>query len=140
MKGYFVTVFLLFFFISLYAQNSKKDYSDAFKLIEAWLDAQKDYEQLPGISASIVHDQEVLWSGAFGLANMEKKVNADPSTICSICSISKLFTSVAIMKLYDEGKLRLDDKISDLLPWYNLEQDNLVRIVFGLSDLLSIFE
>jgi len=122
MKHYFFTTLLLFFFLSNYGQKEDKDYSDAFKLIEAWLDAQKDYEQLPGISASIIQDQEVLWSGAFGLANMEKKVNADPSTICSICSISKLFTSVAIMKLYDEGKLRLDDKISDLLPWYNLEQ------------------
>ena len=44
------------------------------------------------------------------------------STLFSICSISKLFTSVAIMKLYDDGKLRLDDHIDDLLPWYNLEQ------------------
>jgi CubicO group peptidase (beta-lactamase class C family) len=26
------------------------------------------------------------------------------------------------MKLYDEGKLRLDDKVSDLLPWYDLDQ------------------
>lgn len=122
MKGYLVTVFLLFFFISLFAQNDKRDYTDAFKLIEAWLDAQKDYEQLPGISASIIHDQEVLWSGAFGMANVEGKINTQPSTICSICSISKLFTSVAIMKLYDEGKLRLDDKVNDLLPWYNLKQ------------------
>ncbi len=49
-------------------------------------------------------------------------MNTETNTICSICSISKLFTATAIMKLYDEGKLRLDDKVSDLLPWYNLDQ------------------
>jgi CubicO group peptidase (beta-lactamase class C family) len=91
-------------------------------LIEVWLEAQKDFEDLPGITAIAVKDQQLLWSNGFGMANREEGVMAEPSTIFSICSISKLFTSVAIMKLYDEGKLRLDDEIGDLLPWFNLEQ------------------
>lgn len=113
---------LSLFIFKAKAQNDKKDYSEALKLVEVWLDAQKDYENLPGLSAIIVQDQEVLWEGAFGMANKEENVKSTPSTICSICSISKLFTSVAIMKLYDEGKLRLDDNVDDLLPWYNLKQ------------------
>ncbi|MGB5481954.1 MAG: serine hydrolase domain-containing protein, partial [Eudoraea sp.] len=117
-------LFLLicFFYLNTSAQESQKDYSEAFKIIEVWLDAQKDYEKLPGISAAIIKDQEIIWSGAFGKANIEADVNTETNTICSICSISKLFTATAIMKLYDEGKLRLDDKVSDLLPWYNLDQ------------------
>ncbi|MCK4746034.1 MAG: beta-lactamase family protein, partial [Bacteroidales bacterium] len=117
---FIATFFLLI--SAVYSQDKKKDYSEAFQLIEIWLDAQKDYDQLPGISAVVVEDQEVLWSGAFGLANIENDMIAKSSTLYSICSISKLFTSVAIMKLYDEGKLRLDDKVDDLLPWYDLEQ------------------
>ena len=105
-----------------FAQEAKKDYTEAFKLVEVWLDAQKDFDRLPGLTAIVVEDQEVLWSGAVGLSNVEKNVKAEASTVCSICSISKLFTSVAIMKLYDEGKLRLDDRVSDLLPAYQLEQ------------------
>lgn len=100
----------------------EKNYEDAFTLIEVWLDAQRDYDKLPGITALVLDDQEVRWKGAFGMANVERSVEAEPSTLFSICSISKLFTSVAIMKLYDEGKLRLDDRVSDLLPWYNLQQ------------------
>jgi len=122
MKRIYLTTVISFLIFAGYSQNLKKDYSDAFKLIEVWLDAQKDYEQLPGITAIIVKDQEVLWTGAFGLANIKDSLEADPSTLFSICSISKLFTAVAIMKLYDEGKLRLDDLVCDLLPWYNLEQ------------------
>ena len=104
------------------AQENKTDYTEALKLIEVWLDAQRDYDRVPGMSVIIVDNQEVLWSGAFGMANMEDQVTASPATLYSICSISKLFTSVAIMKLYDDGKLRLDDEIQDLLPWYDLPQ------------------
>jgi CubicO group peptidase (beta-lactamase class C family) len=113
---------LVFSWLTAPAQNVEKDYSDAFRLVEVWLDAQKDYEQLPGLTAIVVEDQEVLWSGAFGFANPAKKIEAEPSTRFSICSISKLFTSVAIMKLYDEGKIRLDDEVREVLPSYTLKQ------------------
>jgi CubicO group peptidase (beta-lactamase class C family) len=123
MKKTYLFILLAFSSITLLSQDDKKDYSEAFKLIEVWLDAQQDFEQLPGISAIVVEDQEVMWTGAFGFANPETKVASEPATLYSICSISKLLTSVAIMKLYDEGKLRLDDNVADLLPWYNLKQD-----------------
>ena len=122
MKKYYFTLFLFLLISIAYSQENKKDYSEAFKLVEVWLEAQKDFDNLPGLTAIVIDDQEVLWSGAVGLSNVEKNVKAEASTLCSICSISKLFTSVAIMKLYDEGKLRLDDRISDLLPAYKLKQ------------------
>ena len=122
MKKILIVLILISSCFFAFAGESKQDYSDAFKVIEVWLDAQKDFDKLPGISAIIVDDQEVIWEGAFGYANPEDMVKATPKTLYSICSISKLFTSVAIMKLYDEGKLRLDDEIGDLLPWYDLKQ------------------
>ncbi len=120
MKKLALIIFLFFTSSIIHAQE--KDYTEAFELIEAWLEAQKDYENLPGLSAIVVEDQKVLWKGAFGYANAADKTKSATNTLYSICSISKLFTSIAIMKLYDEGKLRLDDKISDLLPWFNLKQ------------------
>lgn len=108
--------------LALYARDEQKNYSEAINIIEVWLDAQRDFDKLPGISASVTEGQELIWSGAFGFANVENKIETTPATLGSICSISKLFTSVAIMKLYDDGKLRLDDRIEDLLPWYDLEQ------------------
>ena len=65
---------------------------EAINLIKVWLDAQKDYEEIPGISMAIVHDQELLYSGGFGFSNPSKKIPANSKTINSICSISKLFT------------------------------------------------
>ena len=122
MRRYYFTLCLSLLISTIYSQENKKDYTEAFKLVEVWLEAQKDFDKLPGLTAIVIEDQKVLWSGAVGLANVEKNIKAEASTLCSICSISKLFTSVAIMKLYDEGKLRLDDQVSDLLPAYKLEQ------------------
>ncbi|MBO3117546.1 beta-lactamase family protein [Winogradskyella sp. DF17] len=123
MKKSIVILFCYFLVLSsLNAQEETKNYDEAFKLIEVWLDAQKDYEKLPGISVAVVKDQETIWSAAYGKANEDADVSTKTTTLCSICSISKLFTSVAIMKLYDEGKLRLDDQLKDILPRFNLKQ------------------
>ncbi len=122
MKVLFLIIVLASVPLCIFPQDVQKDYSEAIRLIEVWLDAQRDYEKLPGITAAIVDDQEMIWSGAFGKANVEENIAAQSSTLGSICSISKLFTSVAVMKLYDEGMLRLDDRIDEVLPWYNLEQ------------------
>jgi CubicO group peptidase (beta-lactamase class C family) len=122
MKKLIITCLIILSVISGFSQQEKKDYSEALQIIVAWLDTQKDFDKLPGISAALIEDQEIIWTGAYGFANPGNKTSMKSSTIFSICSISKLFTSVAIMKLYDEGKLRLDDRIDDLLPWYDLEQ------------------
>lgn len=122
MKSYFTLLLCSLLSILSLAQTDDKNFDEAFLLVEVWLEAQKDFEKLPGISAAVMDDQEIIWSGAVGLANAEKNLKTQAKTLCSICSISKLFTSVAIMKLYDEGKLRLDDLVSDHLPAYNLQQ------------------
>ena len=102
--------------------NDKNTFSEAIRIMDTWLEAQRDYDRLPGISAAVVRDQEILWSKGFGFADLSKKVETTPQTIYSICSISKLFTSIAVMQLRDAGKLRLDDRAAEVLPWFNLRQ------------------
>ena len=43
--------------------------TEAIFLIETWLDAQRAYQRIPGLSAAVVRDQELVWSGGFGLAD-----------------------------------------------------------------------
>lgn len=105
---------------ALSAQERGMD--EALHLAGVWLDAQLAYDKLPGMSVAIVQGQDVLWSQGFGYANPETRVPATPATLYSICSISKLFTSVGVMRLYDEERIRLDDRVQDVLPWYTLRQ------------------
>ncbi len=121
MKKIFLAL-LLFKLSFSYCQEKTSSYKDAFHLINIWLEAQKDYEAIPSIMGVVVEDQQVIWHGAFGKSNLTENRVSDPNTICSICSISKTFTAVAIMKLVDEGKVGLDDKVKDILTFYNIDQ------------------
>jgi CubicO group peptidase (beta-lactamase class C family) len=100
-----------------------EDLSNELALAESWLAAQRAYDHVPGLSAAIVHDQELLWSGASGFSDLESQRPAEADTIYGICSISKLFTGIAVMQLRDQGKVGLDDPVSTLLPWFNLKQN-----------------
>jgi len=113
-------------------EESKTDYTEAIQLVEVWMNAMQKFDDIPGISAIALNDQDVIWKGAYGEANPDEGVKMEPNTICSVCSISKLFTSVSIMNLYEEGKLRLDDRLEDVMPGYNLEQQ------FELSGPITI--
>jgi CubicO group peptidase (beta-lactamase class C family) len=106
------------------AQSLKEDprVAASLHLLELWLDAQCAYENIPGLSLAVVHDQDILWSKGFGWADREKKQPATPETIYGIGSISKLFTSIAILQLRDQGKLRLDDPVAEHLPWLDIKQ------------------
>jgi len=96
--------------------------STALRLLETWVDAQVAYEGIPGASMAVVHDQTTLWSRGFGYADRDRRTPAAPSTIYGICSISKLFTSIAVMQLRDRGRLRLDDPVGKHLPWFAIKQ------------------
>ena len=95
---------------------------EAVTVVETWLDAQRAYENIPGLSAALVYDQELIWAGATGLADPDTGAPATPQTAYSICSISKLFTAIGVMQLRDVGRLRLDDRVADLLPWFDIRE------------------
>lgn len=116
---------------------AEKNHDNALALVELWLDAQHAYDRAPGVSAAIVHGQELIWSGAFGYADMENQVPATTETIYGICSISKLFTGIAAMQLRDQGKVQLDDPVEALLPWFNLTQNHETSPAITLETLLT---
>jgi len=116
-------IVFLFSSCGIQAQSLADDprVASALKVVETWIASQLDYNDIPGMSVAVVYDQELVWSRGMGFADVDKKVPASPDTIYSICSISKLFTSIGIMQLRDEGKLRLDDPIGKHLSWFDIK-------------------
>ncbi|HPI96722.1 MAG TPA: serine hydrolase, partial [Gammaproteobacteria bacterium] len=72
----------------------------------------------PGAVALVMKDDKVLYRKAFGMANLELEVKMKPDHIFRIGSITKQFTASAILKLRDEGKLSLDDEITEYIEDY----------------------
>ena len=91
------------------------------KAAEKWLETTFRHEAVPGASVGVVHDQELVWAKGFGVADLENGTLATPDTRYSVCSISKLFTSLAAMQLRDAGALDLDAPVSQYLDWFEIK-------------------
>ena len=94
----------------------------ALAIVDAWIESVRDYEEVPGISVGFVVDQSMLFSKGYGFANPRRKRAAAADSIYSICSISKLFTSIGVMQLRDAGALTLRDPVAEHLDWFEIGQ------------------
>ena len=76
-----------------------------------------EYNQFTG-SILVTENGKVIYRKGFGLANRETNTPNEPATRHRLASVTKQFTSMAIMQLVAEGKLRLDVPITTYLPAY----------------------
>lgn len=72
---------------------------------------------MPGGVISVVAREGLLDEMSFGLANLESKTPMDARRRFEIGSISKLFTSLVVNRLVDDGLLELDESLGDVLLW-----------------------
>ena len=117
--GFLVTVILsvisYFITVPLAAQplNVKKLAVDYDKML---LEQFKPDET--GCAALVAKDSQVIYTRAFGMANLELNVPMQPDMVFRIGSITKQFTAVAILQLMEQGKLSLQDDITKFIPDY----------------------
>jgi CubicO group peptidase (beta-lactamase class C family) len=91
-------------------------------LFSAWLEGQIAIRQLPGAVVGVVSDQDLIWAKGFGHADVEAGRPMELDTRFRMASHSKLFTATAIMQLREKGKVRLDDPVTEYLPWFAFRQ------------------
>lgn len=68
-----------------------------------------------GITMSVYKPQEGMWIGAAGMADLHNAVDMQSCNISRVGSTVKMYTAVTVLKLQEEGKIDLDDKIADYL-------------------------
>lgn len=76
----------------------------------------------------VAESGKVIYKKGFGLANMEWNIPNKPDTKFRIASLTKQFTSMLVMQLVEEGRIKLDGKISDYLPEYRKDIGEKVTI------------
>jgi CubicO group peptidase (beta-lactamase class C family) len=82
---------------------------DRFIRFERQLDQLRALLKIPGLSAAVVRDQEVVWDKGFGFADREKRVLATPETPYHVASLTKTFAATLILRLVEQGKLDLEE-------------------------------
>ena len=75
-------------------------------------------ENQPGAAVLVARDGQILYKKGFGYADVKEKKAITAETIFRIGSITKQFTGAAILKLAEENKLSLDDKLAKYIPDY----------------------
>jgi CubicO group peptidase (beta-lactamase class C family) len=101
---------LSFWIHTSFAQSKAQKIDDLITLYN-------DYRQFNG-SVLVAENGKVILKKGYGLANIEWNIPNQPDTRFRLGSITKQFTSMLIMQLVQQGKIRLDGKISDYLPYY----------------------
>ena len=95
-------------------------------------------QRLPGAMVGVVDDGALVWSSAIGFADVASRCAPDAQTLYRVASITKTVTGTAIMRLRDEGKLRLDDPLGRHIPELaHLEDVTIRRLLSHESGLQS---
>ncbi len=94
---------------------TQPNFSDTARQIETILKPWSN-TGLPGVSVAISRNGEMLYTGAFGSADLEHGIPIDTATIFEAGSVSKQFTAAAILLLELDGKLSLQDDVRKYIP------------------------
>jgi CubicO group peptidase (beta-lactamase class C family) len=70
---------------------------------------------IPGGAVAVMRDGRLIYARGFGYADVENKTPVQPDALFRIASVSKPITSAAVMKLVEEGKLKLDDRVAPFI-------------------------
>ena len=102
---------------------------------------------IPGCVILVAKDGKIVYNKAFGYFNYDKKEAVTTTSIYDLASVTKICaTTISIMKLYDEGKINLKNKLGGYLPWVkgtnkeNLLIENILLHQAGLAPLIWFYK
>ncbi len=129
MNNSIATIFSFLFLLGLSVSVCGQTTAEAF---DQSLTSAFKSTNIPGMAVAIVNQDKILYQNQFGYADLATKKPYTQNTIHNIGSTSKTFIGVSIIQLVAQGKLTLDTKINDILPFkvvnpYHPEVDITIR-------------
>ncbi|HVK09758.1 MAG TPA: serine hydrolase [Gemmataceae bacterium] len=110
-------------------------YAEAIKGLEILIERERQENGIPAISVAIVEDQTILWAKGFGHADLARTKPATADTVYRAGALAVPLTYIAVLQLVDQGKLDLDQPVSNYLP--DFKPDNPFRTAITLRHLMT---
>ena len=85
--------------------------------------------KVPGISLSLVQNDEIVYQNGFGYRDLLNKKPVTPESIWPIASLTKSFTCIAAMQLYQEKKLDIYKPIKEYLPYFSVSDKKATEVI-----------
>src|SRR5262245_59808732 len=92
-----------------------------------------------GVAVLVARDGKIVFQGGAGLADISQKTAITPDTKFRIGSVSKQFTAAAILRLAEQGKLSLNDKLANHFPDFSHRPDVTVRQLLTHTSALNSY-
>ena len=89
---------------------------------------------VPGAAVAVVHEDAIVFAEGFGRADDDGR-EVTPQTPFDLASVSKMLTAIAVFQQIEAGRLDLDDRVQEHLPWFGTDQPALAEVT--ISDLLG---
>ncbi|HZM87765.1 MAG TPA: serine hydrolase domain-containing protein [Blastocatellia bacterium] len=80
--------------------------------------------KIPSAAIALVSGDRVIWSGAYGHSNLWARTPATTNTVYLIGSTFKAMSTVALLKQMEQGKFKLDDRVSDYLTEFKIQNED----------------
>lgn len=106
-----------------------------WQAFDATVEHARSTFDVPGIAVAVIKDGQVIHARGYGVREIGRPEPVDADTLFAIASNTKAFTSASLSILADDGKLSLDDRVIDHLPWFRMG-DAYVTREMRLRDLL----
>lgn len=98
-----------------------RNYSKAVGAVRAKIENNLGANERPGYAIALVEGDHPVWSGNYGMEDRDKAIPVSDKTIFELGSISKLFTCVAVLQLYEQKKIDLDQPLQTYIPEFNVK-------------------
>lgn len=119
-------------------EGSREELNPRLERLVRELESRRQSLHVPGMAIAVVHEDEVILTRGFGLADVENETSVTPETLFAIGSTTKAFTAALVGILVDQGKMRWDDPITKYLSYFTLPIDSAdADAVVTVEDLLS---
>lgn len=99
--------------------QSNKQYQELISTSDKYFKDKLASDHIVGVSAAIVIDGQVIWAKGFGYSDRDRKVPMLPETVVNIGSVTKTFTSLAVMQLHEKGLLNINKGLNTYLPGFH---------------------
>lgn len=99
------------------------NFEGAFRRLDQLIKQKMKSRNIPGIAVALTDGEKLLRVSTYGYANVATKRPVTPETLFEIGSISKSFTSLAVLQLWEEGRLDLHEPVRRYLPWFEIRSE-----------------
>jgi len=98
-------------------------FKEAFTHIDRFVKQKMQIEGIPGMAVALTDRRRLLRISTYGFANLESQLPVTSETLFEIGSISKSFTSIALLQQWEKGIIKLQEPVTSYLPWFQVQSE-----------------